>query len=199
MRLKYLATACLLTLTIGSANATTFNWTLSGEPSFGITGSGTLTASESGGQYLVDSIFGSVSDTCSGTPCVPRYRNIISILTPNQAYASISDIGGDNLIFPAPASTFLDSQGLVFSIGGIGGDPCPFPTGCYMNIYYASNGQYDLHTSNGGTNGIEFILTADVASTPLPAALPLFVSGFGALGLIGWRRKRKASAALAVG
>jgi len=68
-----------------------------------------------------------------------------------------------------------------------------------MNIYYASNGQYDLHTSNGGTNGIEFILTADVASTPLPAALPLFVSGFGALGLIGWRRKRKASAALAVG
>ena len=31
-------------------------------------------------------------------------------------------------------------------------------------------------------------------ATPLPAALPLFASGLGALGLLGWRRKRKASA-----
>lgn len=29
------------------------------------------------------------------------------------------------------------------------------------------------------------------ATTPLPAALPLFASGLGALGLLGWRRKRK--------
>ena len=27
--------------------------------------------------------------------------------------------------------------------------------------------------------------------TPIPAALPLFATGLGALGLIGWRRKRK--------
>jgi hypothetical protein len=30
---------------------------------------------------------------------------------------------------------------------------------------------------------------------PLPAALPLFATGLGALGLLGWRRKRKASVA----
>ena len=30
--------------------------------------------------------------------------------------------------------------------------------------------------------------------TPLPAALPLFATGLGALGLLGWRRKRKAAA-----
>jgi len=33
------------------------------------------------------------------------------------------------------------------------------------------------------------------AATPLPAALPLFASGLGALGLLGWRRRRKAQAA----
>jgi hypothetical protein len=33
------------------------------------------------------------------------------------------------------------------------------------------------------------------AETPLPAALPLFATGFGVLGLLGWRRKRKAQAA----
>jgi hypothetical protein len=30
--------------------------------------------------------------------------------------------------------------------------------------------------------------------TPLPATLPLFATGLGALGLLGWRRKRKAQA-----
>ena len=34
----------------------------------------------------------------------------------------------------------------------------------------------------------------DPAPTPLPAALPLFVTGLGALGLLSWRRKRKAAA-----
>ena len=32
---------------------------------------------------------------------------------------------------------------------------------------------------------------------PLPAALPLFATGLGALGLLGWRRKRKAAADIA--
>ena len=34
--------------------------------------------------------------------------------------------------------------------------------------------------------------------TPVPAALPLFATGLGGLGLLGWRRKRKASTILAV-
>jgi hypothetical protein len=33
--------------------------------------------------------------------------------------------------------------------------------------------------------------------TPLPAALPLFATGLGALGVLGWRRKRKDAAAIA--
>jgi len=42
------------------------------------------------------------------------------------------------------------------------------------------------YQQNSGTTG--------QGTTPLPAALPLFASGLGALGLFGWRRKRKASA-----
>ena len=33
-----------------------------------------------------------------------------------------------------------------------------------------------------------------IGTTPLPAALPLFATGLGAFGLLGWRRKRKAAA-----
>jgi hypothetical protein len=39
--------------------------------------------------------------------------------------------------------------------------------------------------------------TSFSSATPLPAALPLFASGLGALGLLGWRRKRKNAAAIA--
>jgi len=34
-------------------------------------------------------------------------------------------------------------------------------------------------------------------ATPIPAALPLFATGLGAMGLLGWRRKRKNAAAIA--
>jgi hypothetical protein len=55
-------------------------------------------------------------------------------------------------------------------------------------------------TTDTGGNGIDLLVYAGngqpVPSTvPLPAALPLFASGLGALGLLGWRRKRKAQAA----
>ena len=44
--------------------------------------------------------------------------------------------------------------------------------------------------SSGGSATWEN-LTVDTAATPIPAALPLFASGLGALGLLGWRGKRK--------
>lgn len=53
---------------------------------------------------------------------------------------------------------------------------------------------FDENTSSDPTfyvSGIEY------SSTPLPATLPLFVSGLGAMGLFGWRRRRKAAAAIA--
>ena len=42
--------------------------------------------------------------------------------------------------------------------------------------------------------GFEGLAVAAISQTPLPAALPLFATGLGVLGLLGWRRKRKAAA-----
>jgi hypothetical protein len=49
----------------------------------------------------------------------------------------------------------------------------------------------------GGTPAPAFnaAFSLDGVVTPLPAALPLFATGLGVLGLLGWRRKRKAQAA----
>jgi hypothetical protein len=46
-------------------------------------------------------------------------------------------------------------------------------------------------TLNIPTTNTSFTI-AQIATTPLPAALPLFATGLGALGLLGWRKKRKA-------
>jgi hypothetical protein len=40
----------------------------------------------------------------------------------------------------------------------------------------------------------DFGTVSQWSETPLPAALPLFATGIGGLGLLGWRRKRKAQA-----
>jgi hypothetical protein len=40
----------------------------------------------------------------------------------------------------------------------------------------------------------EAFAVLQVNDVPLPAALPLFATGLGALGLLGWRRKKKAAA-----
>ncbi|HEV2594761.1 MAG TPA: PEPxxWA-CTERM sorting domain-containing protein [Sphingomicrobium sp.] len=176
MRFKFLAAAWLVIPTVALANSTNFDWSLSGDF---VSGSGTLTANESG---VVQSISGSVSDS--------QLRNIIALLTPHQTYASIGDIGGDNLIFPAPSSPFLDGQGLVFSVGGVGSDPCPFATGCYMNIYYDAHlSQYEVNLSNSGVNGADFVLTAETApSVPEPSAWAMMILGFAGIGFMIRRR-----------
>jgi hypothetical protein len=44
--------------------------------------------------------------------------------------------------------------------------------------------------------GVSGLVTTTPPEIPLPATLPLFASGLGALGLLGWRRKRKSTASV---
>ena len=77
-------------------------------------------------------------------------------------------------------------------------------TGSVVNILFLGDpshndpfgiGNWDFAIDNlafnqdtvGGDNG--------GGATPLPAALPLFATGLGGLGLLGWRRKKKAAPA----
>ncbi len=52
-------------------------------------------------------------------------------------------------------------------------------------------------------DGVTFLESAGIGdslpSTPIPAALPLFGSGLAGLGLLGWRRKKKAGPRAALG
>jgi hypothetical protein len=88
-----------------------------------------------------------------------------------------------NLLYQGAIEPEIDS--IAFTVAGqyviAIGDPPSYDTiVVFPNLY-----DYE--------NSISPLFIADVAleATPLPAALPLFASGLGALGFFGWRRKRK--------
>jgi hypothetical protein len=66
----------------------------------------------------------------------------------------------------------------------------------FMTAAAASGETFNVLYS-GATDNVLIRGVAFAPETPLPAALPLFASGLGALGLLGWRRKRKAAALVA--
>jgi hypothetical protein len=93
------------------------------------------------------------------------------------------------------ANLFSVSGGVLTSADFVdyGGFP-PNVTCCTLafNLALGLAGLSD-HTGSAFANSTNLTFTA-IAETPLPAALPLFATGLGALGLLGWRRKKKAAA-----
>jgi hypothetical protein len=60
----------------------------------------------------------------------------------------------------------------------------------YDNLYtYGFDKFGNLYDHSANFHSLRPLVAYEV--TPLPATLPLFVAGLGALGLLGWRRKRK--------
>jgi hypothetical protein len=92
---------------------------------------------------------------------------------------------------PGPGNIYSNADG---SIAGNG------PHNPFLNQSAAFTITGSGLTADTIISGVDFsfgtvanaIIVPGVPSTPLPGTLPLFASGLGALGLFGWRRKRKA-------
>jgi hypothetical protein len=145
----------------------------------------------------------------------------MSYLSANGHLATVTS-GAENaflagLVSPFPSfsggwlggseSTWLvgPETGQLFSYTNWGGiEPNNPPSNVYMNIGTAFAGiafaqwaDAASGISNGGDPIKGYFVEYEVNAVPLPAALPLFATGLGALGLFGWRRKRKAIVAAA--
>ena len=79
------------------------------------------------------------------------------------------------------------------------------PAAILLNNYHYTVVAGDIPFGNFCTNGnasciylgassLDITTQAPGASVPVPAALPLFATGVGGLGIVVWRRKRKATA-----
>jgi hypothetical protein len=83
----------------------------------------------------------------------------------------------------------LDGTGAIIAYLTVGMDGSSFnPRGL---VFPDST---DLWIADALAPGVFSVTSSDFTPTPLPAALPLFATGLGGLGLLGWRRKRKAAA-----
>ena len=125
-----------------------------------------------------------------------------AVLNPVIAVASLGSGGlTAQLDFTASEPFTIEAGGPSTNFGGSTIALCPSSTtdvcgaegsgviqfmGTYTSLTWTNPTleYYDLITV--GDEGL-----APVGTTPLPAALPLFATGLGAMGLLGWRRKRK--------
>ena len=118
-------------------------------------------------------------------------------------YAYVEDASASH-----PGNDTFDTMGFTVTGAPVGGyalnnvhlalasyTQAPFSSDSLPSSLNLSDFQYvHLVALQFGWNSDAQLVIADisgVAPTPLPAALPLFASGLGFLGLLGWRRKQK--------
>jgi hypothetical protein len=198
------------------AAAATIDYTLTGQASYQIQGNntaGTFTFSwvgdtsnvlTSGGESRIYSLPGTITLTpYSVSPSNPIYNGSFQSLTQlvldstNGIAFGFQDVGEPQGNPSNYVAVFQLSDSLFTSIA-LNAD-----FSVTTAIANALFGYYMPVTNAGVFSGYLLIGTLDSAvtfsanvvnATPLPAALPLFATGLGALGLFGWRRKRKAAA-----
>ena len=96
-----------------------------------------------------------------------------------------------SMFIEGSADSYFGANG---SVSGGSGSSCLVsgPPGTNLSEAYGVCSNGVLTPADTTTSLI--IATADFMATPVPAALPLFAGGLGALGLFGWRERRKNAA-----
>jgi hypothetical protein len=195
-RLKCLVATSVLALTIGSVNAAT----VTDDVTFSATSfTGGPPPSYTGGTS-VDPVTGSFTITFDPTQTYLDSTGItlntqnISLASPlvfdysPSAYAPFAAgelvVGGSSA---GAANVLLESGNADFYLQILTFTTTP----TFQQLGYVTEGGSYFYSALGTGAGSSVTVTPGVSATPLPAALPLFATGLGALGLLGWRRKRK--------
>jgi len=97
------------------------------------------------------------------------------------------DPSNSNIACPSSSGVACANRMIFYSLDDLGGQTPTFTT--TMSTVENADGSFEWVVPPPGVNVYD-----GVSNVPLPAALPLFASGLGGLGLLGWRKKRKAAA-----
>jgi hypothetical protein len=175
------AAACALAFSIGPARANT---------TFDVSGTDTVDGFTLGGIIVIDVTNGTIATQPGDVDVTVTGRAGVGPFTgvPTLTHPSHVDPGTiTELSFTAGSFTldlFLPAASLV---GYTGGAICGVLNAGTSGLC----DQGDISQLSPANGELDSGSLTPVA-TPLPAALPLFATGLGGLGLLGWRRKRKA-------
>jgi hypothetical protein len=117
--------------------------------------------------------------------CAPPHQNAIVATTTPRFTGFPTGVTSDPLFSVTLDLTSTSSYNPMF-ITANGGTVASAEAVLIAGIE-AGNSYLNIHTDNFPGGEIRGVLT------PLPATLPLFATGLVGLGLLGWRRKRKAA------
>jgi hypothetical protein len=150
--------------------------------------------------FSFGNMYGTVFGTVSGVIVLPdgnatnEAATSVTITSTPSSLASLfpNPILGTDLTNPTNTNSFTVSNGEItsalfyYTVTG----------GGYLEI--SSSASYRDLLLNNSDNGViepgNFTTFTPVATTPLPATLPLFAGGLGMIGLLGARKRRKAQA-----
>ena len=194
-KLLGLCAAVGIVLSVGTANADTFDISIT--PGFGGTNlTGTIDLNTSTG--LFNSLNLSGGCLIPGDPTSCGFRDTRTALTfvtvpSNSEYQYQGLNPGPGQVNVATEGYDLASQTYEFSFGVQAVGELDLEISLASGTIFAS---YTNDACDGPNCPNIFGEGSGVisAATPLPAALPLFATGLGAMGLFGWRRKRKSIA-----
>jgi len=153
----------------------------------------------------IEVVFGAPAILLNGTAT-------LTFTITNPAANTLPEVGvAFSDILPTGISPFFGSStfvacggtgsvaGQVISLAGgsvAANDNCAFSVVVQGNMLGSFTDTTGVVSSvNENASGNQATASIDVVTslaTPLPAALPLFATGIGGLGLLGWRRRRKA-------
>jgi hypothetical protein len=177
-------------LTMSSASATTYYTYSYTGPNFTVV-SGAYTTS--------DNISGSVTLTQPlGDSFSGPISSILYAFSFSDGVQKISSSTTGVYLFPGEDYFGTGLTGLITSWAFEMNIAGPAP-----QSYIATTNGDDIVETDSGASGAYVLKLGNWSSatttttTPLPAALPLFATGLGAMGLLSWRRKRKAAASIA--
>jgi hypothetical protein len=187
----------------GSASATTVNFTPDNPSDPGSVGLNTtinIPGNSSGGTLSFDLTLGA-NYSLGGNSGASGFFNmqLDTASTPGWSFAFLtaapSTSGTTNYgDFTGPVGVLAPGNITDTSKWTVGINPGDFPVS--LSILSSFQGYCP-----GGAGGcfapnatFSYNFTPNSVTAPLPAALPLFASGLGLMGWMGWRRKRKAAA-----
>ncbi len=148
-----------------------------------------------GGATITSAGYGLVNQT--STPGVTSFN--FGEVTAGQTLTFILYNENTGSYISSNASSNADSDQHVYSQPYLTGQTysvAEIPDGTFVafeDLLASQNSDFDYNDDAFVFTDLS-IETGTQSTTPLPATLPLFASGLGALGLLGWRRKRKAQA-----
>jgi CHRD domain len=160
---------------------------------------------------------GESSSTGTGFALV-TIDTVTNMMTVNVTFSGLTTGTTASHIHCCTATAGTGTAGVATTTPTFTGFPLGVTSGSYLHTFdltLASSYNPAFVTAEGSVAAAEAALLAGLATdvaylnihttmfpggeilgflvpTPLPAALPLFATGLGALGLLGWRRKRKA-------